>query len=315
MDHESASSRLVDYARGRLESSQAAELSEHVRSCAECGEALETARRVDFELGIHGAAMFGAHPDATTLARYVLASDALDREQLAAIAAHLRACPTCSHESQAARKANEPSWLRGAASIFSGSPSRATPAWLSPALAVLAVAMIYPSYVGLVRYPHERAAREHSATETETLRQEDADLRRTAAQSGHAGTSATIAGGARALLLSEVKRGPGETTPTVTLRATQAYIAVLIDYNLAGAAPRALGRTFEVRILHPEALTPTWRYSGTGRDLWDARNQLVSLLIPTAYLTPGAYRLEIREIDARRPSFTAHFAVAVEPGR
>jgi hypothetical protein len=288
MNHEQSVPLVSDWARGRLEAARAREVEAHVRICHACSEAAEVAAGLGAEAE-RLAAPGSAHPSSVALARYVEMPEDESTAALARIGAHLLGCQDCREDVALMREARAPGWWRSLRSWVAvpGAPARL----LQPALAVAAVLLAYPAWVGLVEYPRTRAAAEQRLREAEAR----------AASRPPAPPPPDLQGGGVAALVLRGATRSGAAVPTLRLRGGQDLQPVLVDVALP-AGPLV------ATVLHDDG-RPAWSVQGPRDEFWDATNQLAGFLVPARALPPGDYRLELRSPDDRAPFLTARFRV------
>lgn len=289
VDHETAASLLSDFSRDALPPGQRREMEAHLAACPECQAVLSTLREVRTELSEGGSELFGPHPTAEALARFAAGDPDLDVATRDHLEAHARRCPTCAREVSLAREADRTAWARAPEAWIRQGARRGDV--LRPALAVLAALLVFPAYLGLVRYPEERA--EHHRLEREMGLMQRPAIPPPVAQWG---------GAAPLLMLSGPERG-GSAVPTITLRPGQPYVAVMVSYDPRGAR----GDSIEVRIVRASDHTTVWRTRATGEDLWDPALEGLTLLAPAEGWLSGAYRLELASVGHDAPRFSAPF--------
>ncbi len=314
MEHREAVVLLSDHVSGRLSPALAAEVEAHLAACVECRQVAQTVRGVQAEAGAHRGALFEPHPRADELANYALSSGSLETEMLARIGAHVRACPTCARELELARQSVRSSWARAPMAWLRAESAVGPTLLLRPALAVLAVLLSYPAYLGIVKYPEARRAGERAATETENLKRRDLDLRR-ALEAGDRQREelSRWGGGVQALILSGAKRGAAAGPSVVYVRAGQPSVPILIDFVPPRRGASLAPGEVEIVILQAPTDSTAWSYRAPLREVWDPASQTLSLLVPTASLPAAAYRLEVRTAGEAAPPFVARFAVLAEP--
>lgn len=297
MEHEEARRLVSDWARGRLEAARAREVETHVRGCAACAEAADAAAGLDAE-GRRLGATATAHPSAEALATYVETPAELATAALARIGAHVRGCEACRGELALAREAAAPGALRRLRAWFApaGSPARA----LQPALAVAALLLAYPAWIGLVEHPRARVAAERRVQQAEARARAAGER-----PAPPAGALEPRGGGVAALVLRDATRGSGGT-PELRLRPGQILQPVLVDV----AIPWPQVAVALVR----EPGGRVWAIEGPREEFWDPANALAGLLVPAGVLTPGAYRLELGPATGQAPQVTARFRVLATPG-
>ena len=293
MTHDQVLSLVSDWVRGRLDRERAREVESHARTCRDCQQAADAARRLAGETArLDETAL--AHPPADVLARYVSEPDSESVATLARVGAHLRGCETCREDVALMRAAGRPGWWRALRAAW-GAPGAGARA-LHPALALAAVLLAYPAWRGLVEWPRERAAAERRVRAAE-----DELARARGAARGIAARPSPGArgGGVAALVLQGAARDAGPT-PTLRLRRGQPFQPILLDVT---PPPGPLA----VTLARGDAVV--WSSTGSREEYWDDVNRLVGLLVPADALAPGEHRLELRQADARTLVFAATFLV------
>ena len=293
MDHREAMPLAADWARGRLDAERAGEVEAHVRVCTMCREAVEAANSLGAESRRLIAADAG-HPSAEILARYVETPQSESVASLATTGTHLRSCAPCREDVSLMRAAASPSWWRWLRSWAAGEPAWTTRV-LQPALAVLAVLLIFPAWLGLIERPRERAAAERRVNETEARVRRESEARQPSVPA-----PAARGGGVAVLVLRGPTRG-GDALPSLRLRAGQTFQPVLLDI------PSVPARVRVELIREPDR--EVWTSEGPREEFFDAATGLAGVLIPTDVLTPGDYRLEVRPGATAPPAFTSWFRV------
>ena len=305
MDHETASGLLGDHARGRLDPGQRRQVEAHLATCSECRDVAALLPAVQQALQEHGPALFDAHPSPEQLGQFALASDELDAPEQSRVAAHARACPTCANEVDLTRRAQRTAWARSPQAWAHAAGRKPAAAWLRPALAVsaiAAVALIYPAYLGLVRYPEVRRVAARATTGGGPGDQQPRASEAPTPWSGAVGML-TLAGATR-----ESAAGAADATvPEVALRPGQPYLPLLIAYE----PPVPAQQSIEVRVVRDGQVV--WSMPGTLAALWDRGAEAMVLLAPASPLAPGDYALELRWTDAASPDWRSDFRVILAP--
>jgi len=284
MDHAVAADLVSDWVRGKLSAEQAAEVEAHVRSCDECSAVAETARSVQQEVASHGAGLFSPHPSPDDLSRFVLEPDRLALPALATIGEHVRACPTCASDSTLVRRAGNVALGRRLAAWLA--VHRTPSSLLRPAFAVLAIALVYPAYLGLVEYPR--------------LRDQARNTRTPAAESTPLAWSGS---GVDPLVLAPAVRGAEPTLPTLRLRPGQPAQPIFINREPPAGATRLN------LVLRDQAGAIVWHIEAPVAELWNRDAQVIALLVPTERLSTGDYQMELMTNENAAPVFTAGFHV------
>jgi hypothetical protein len=155
--------------------------------------------------------------------------------------------------------------------------------WLRPALALTLVAvaaLIYPAYLGLIRYPRAQQV---------------------ATPSPWSGAVAvlTLTGEAREGGVA----GPSEPSAEVVVRTDQPYLPLLIAYE----PPIDAQRSIEVRIARSSSVR--WSTRGTLGSLWDRNAEAIVLLVPASALPPGEYTLGLHWTAEQPPDWSSSFRV------
>src|SRR5262245_55700874 len=163
MNHETASILLSDYVLGRLSPEEADDVREHLADCGSCRGVAETMRRVEVQVEMHGEGLFSDHPPSETLSTFAAGGDGLSTTHLAAVAAHVQACPTCGDELSLIRDSREAAFRKRLWSSWWRFSSRIPAPAFAAALALLALFLVIPAYEGLVTLPQVRRGLERAA--------------------------------------------------------------------------------------------------------------------------------------------------------
>lgn len=289
MTHDEALPHLTELAAGRLSEPLAAAVRAHAEGCEDCGRVLEAARAIQAEVQEHGAALFSEHPAPDDLSRWAIAPRELATTALANVGGHVRACPTCAHEAALARAAAASAWQRALPSWLAVAGERG--AWLKPALAVLALLLVWPAYQGLIELPRTRAALERSMSPVAPAPIAPAP-------------AAPWSGAAKTLVLAGASRAVGDVAEIVP-EPGQPLVPVLLDVDLSAHAP---GESLVVIVKRRDG-PEVWQHRATVGAGWDAAARVASLLVPTTAMPPAEYVLELR-VPSGTPIFSARFRVA-----
>jgi hypothetical protein len=285
MDHASAIESLSDWVDGRLATAQAADVERHVQQCEECRGVADTLRSVRREIDAHGAALFTAHPEADALSRFALDRDRLELPALAAIGAHVRACPSCAAECAWMRRAASPSPLDRLVAWVVG--HRTPGAWLRPAVTVLAAIVLLPAaYRGVIELPRAREEARRAAT-----------LRPIVPP-----PSAWSGGGVDPLVLSTPLRGAAPAAE-LRLRAGQPAQPVFVAVEPPEGASRIAA------VLRDSTGTAVWRWEGPLEESWSGPARVFAFLVPAARLAPGDQAFELSAGGGATPFFAGRFRV------
>ena len=313
MDHDQASALLSDLVAGRLAPAEAGDVEAHLGRCDECRSVYRTLWLVREEASATGDALFDAHPEPELLVRYALADAALATAELARVGAHARACPTCFQEVAVTRRAEAgPGFLtRFARLLFPHMGSESFWPRLAPVLTALVLVLSYPAYLGVVRAP-EAGRRNHELVSQLGATQERERTGQNALQATRDELSRVRSwgGGVNLLYLEGATRSGGASRPSISVRPEQPLQPILIDHDLSAAAG-----TISVSLVREGSgggaapAAPLWEHTGTRDELWDRASHGISLLVPAALLTPGEYRVEIRQAGGGLPRFSARFRV------
>ncbi|NOT34334.1 MAG: zf-HC2 domain-containing protein [Candidatus Eisenbacteria bacterium] len=291
MTHEQAEPLISDWARGALEAARAAEVERHVTTCDHCRAAAQAAHALLAETK-RVSALAGRHPSSDQLARYVSAADSEPLAALATTGVHVRECSACREDVALMRAAASPGWFAAVRAGFVGAPAPVRA--LQPALALVALLLAYPAWLGLVQAPRERAETERRLIASEDARR--AAERRTSEPS----VAPATGGGVVALVL----RGPtrsAATLPTLRLQPGQLEQPLLLD-----ASPPDV--RLSIRITGASGVA-VWSVTGPREEFWDASNQLVGVRVPATLLAPGDYRIELAAAGHPEPLLTAEFRI------
>lgn len=290
MNHDQAAPLISDWVRGTLARARSVDVERHVAECAECRDAAEGARALVAEVG-RAAREAREHPSSDALARFVTDPDSEPIGELARVGVHLRGCAPCSEDVSLMREASAPSWWRPIRAWWASAPAASR--LLQPALAVAAVALMFPAWNGLVDAPRERASLERRLSEAEAARaRADADARASAG-------AIARGGGVRALVLRPGARS-ASVVPELRLREGQLLQPLLLDV-VPPPAP------LTARVVR-EGGGEAWSASGARAEFFDAANGLVGLHVPATALTPGEYRVELASAGGE-PFFTSRFRI------
>jgi hypothetical protein len=305
MEHEEAQALIADRARGRLESALAAEVDKHLRKCDECRQTWEASTALETEIRSRGPEYLSPHPPADEVAAYAIYPDRLSAAQLGTIGLHVRACPICEAEVLTSRRALRGAWWRGWRAGVFGTDPQPIRTLLAPALAVLAIALIYPAYIGTIRYPEAMRERDRARASADSLL--------AIGGGGPGGASSQLpptglpSDGIASLVLAGPSRGASPASPVVRKKAGQALLHVVIDHPAAAEA-RLSNQDLEITIVAAGAAEPVWRVTAPAQTLWDEGLQAAGFVVPLELLAPGTYRLELR-VESGAPAFRADFRV------
>lgn len=304
LTHNEARLVLTEYAHGRLDSQGAHALEGHVAACVECRGALAALRALERELAEHGEAALSEHPVPEKLVRFAVNSSRIAVPELARLAAHVRACPTCEREVELTRGADawRAPWWRSFARAWQ--EAQAGP-WgmLAPAMAVIALVLAWPAWLGVRELPNVRRAQETATHDAAQLQREVVSLREVVQANDAA---ASWSGGARALAFPALRRGVPPEPPELRVVPGQPHVPVYVAFD-----PRDAGDPAALAIVILRAGTPgeVFQLEGAAADLWDPAVQGLSLLLPARVLEPGDFRLEVRVPGEERPRYASPFRV------
>ncbi len=270
-------------------------------------------------IAAQGVALFEPHPGPKEIVRYAIRDETLSSEDLARIGAHARACPACRREIELTRGASSRAggWSQRAAELlFPGEPHGAWSA-LRPALAaVLLIAALFPSYLGLVELPKSRALSGNAEREARSLREQKMRLRSDLeASERRLSAIARAAGGVRFLYLGGTRRGLPAATPVIPISTGRLFQPVLVEFDLADDAEKHPDGLVRISVWSVARDTATWIYEARISDVWDPATQMIGLLIPTDAVPPGDYRLELRHADRPSPAYSGRFRTIAPSGR
>jgi putative zinc finger protein len=294
LTHEQAMPLVSDWARGALDADRSRAVEEHVRICVECQAAAEAAGGLHAE-AVRLARTPSAHPSSDALAQYVSEPQAASIATLARVGAHVRGCEPCGEDVALMREASRPAWWRAVRAAWDAPGSTAR--WLQPALAVCALLLAFPAWRGLVELPREHATAERRVHDADAARSRAEDR---ADRLTSESRLAIRGGGVAALVLQGAARAAGPP-PTLRLRSGQLLQPVLLDVSPPAGELR-------LQLVRANG-TIAWSAGGPREEFWDEANRLIGLLVPTAALTAGEYRIEARRADDPAPFFTARFRV------
>jgi hypothetical protein len=243
-----------------------------MNDCAECSELRST--YVLLAGAVRAAAEPGEHPSSHEIASLVVAPERLDPAERLRIAAHLRACPACTEDADATRRAERalgPGPRRGPAQLV-----RDLGAVLRPALAALLVLTIlgYPAYQGLVKLP---GARE----EVQSLRQANQSLR----QVQHTGEGPVLLH-----VLEEPLRA--QSAPRVVAIGPERHVLLAVLPTVDEATPGDVVFVFQIL---DEGGQAVWSTDIDARQLRQhlQASGVATVRVPTRVLAPGRYRVRL----------------------
>jgi hypothetical protein len=230
--------------------------------------------------------------------------------QSADVEAHVRGCKECSANVDAMRgskpDAAGPAPWRALKAWYSIADQPR--AWLKPALAIFAILLAWPAYLGMVEYPREKLAAQQARAEAARAA---AHATPTPGAEVPPGRTLWNGGGAAVLVLTGATRGTSAAPPSVKLHPGQPGLTIVTDRHIT--APDTLLVT-----LFDDQHRPVWKQPVPASELWDANAHLTSVMIPSPNLTPGDYSLEIGAAAAggaaratgAPPQFAAKFRVS-----
>jgi len=313
MTHDEATPLLLDLALGTLAPDERTALETHLAACEECRVMRRTVERL--VVAVREETSDAGHPDADAIVAFALGGSSGAGE--AAVAEHVACCAACAAEVDAVRRAEAESREEALAGDIRRAPGggaregartapRATSrrAWgaLAAAAAGLAALLAYPAYLGLVRLPVVEDQSADAAREAQSL------STRVGALEGELGAARDALarvhewGGATPLqLLSGAMRG-GEEARTVRVDPAQPVVALAVELGaLPESAAATLVRFAITRADGGPAFAADLAADDVRRELREAG--VVLLLVPSARLAPGSYRLAVTldaEAGARR---------------
>jgi hypothetical protein len=170
-------------------------------------------------------------------------------------------------------------------------------AWLRPGLAIFALLLAWPAYLGMVEYPRAKEAAATARAEAER-----AHVVPPPGALVPPGTVVWNGGGAAVLILTGTSRGAASALPQAKLHPGQPDLTIITGRHVI--EPDSLLVT-----LWDDQHRPVWRQPVTAADLWDANARVTSVMIPAVNLTPpGDYSIEIGP-PAGPPRFAARFRI------
>jgi hypothetical protein len=258
-------------------------------------------RGVRAEVVEHGADLFGDHPRAGEIARWAQTPEAMPEAPRLEIERHVRACPTCATEAASARDAAATAWRRALAARLARADEAPASAWLRAVPVLAAVALAFPAYLGLVELPRERERARAALEERGALVPPEP------APVSPRPVADPWSGAARTLVLSGATRAEGPV-PSISPRPGQPYIPIVLGVEgLPGTGPLFVSIT-------DAGGTEAWSGRPEVASLWDPANRVGTLLVPTALLPPGDYRIDLRSRPGAGPLFSARFRVGPSGG-
>ena len=318
MDHRVAASRLSDLVLGAVQEQTAPDIWAHVGGCHECQQVLAAmwfVRRAgnDEARLREGSPEPGVlpepagHPRPEVIVAHALGDDELDPAERSNLLVHLAHCPECRRDVEVTKRAE----------AHARRPWRFLDRlWRPPILegralgwataGALAVLLAYPSYLGILELPSLRRVAADQERDLKAARAHEITLEQ-ADRNRHSAPVAVAP--SRLLILRAATRGP-ESGPVLTLVPGQIYQPLVLDYDIGRQVASDPDSRVELRLTRLPDPAPIWRQEFVVSQLWDQPNQVVSLLTPAALLTPGAYRVELRDPGSDRARFAARFTVA-----
>lgn len=154
-DHEDSSTQLTDLLAGRLSGERAAAAWAHLGTCPDCQAVASVIHRVREAVGPAAQEIAAEHPRSEDLVAFALGDVETALDVLARVRIHLDGCAECRRavaltRGAEARTGRGPDWIAG---VLDRLRAWWTAPRLAPALAVVAVLLAYPAWVGLVRHP------------------------------------------------------------------------------------------------------------------------------------------------------------------
>lgn len=293
--HDEMLLRIADLAMGRIAAEEAAAIRAHVVSCDECGRQMRTYEIVA-EVVREEAVSAAHHPGADELVAFALRSGGSATETAAEITAHLDSCAGCREEVEIVRGA-EADLVRasrfGDAAKHLGTgvaPWRTRYALL--AAGVVSAALLYPAYVGLVRYPEEADLRATLHEENTALRHRLASFETRESPPSEASEPLVVH------FLHAATRGVGDVTKIEFPGEARPDDPVLAIEPWIGAEDRA-GDDVRLEILGREMET-LWASAVPATAAHDALRASEGVLffrVPASVLSPGVYRLVQRDAE------------------
>lgn len=312
MDHETTTPLLSDLLAGRLAPDRSGEAWSHVGACPDCRSVATAMHQVWQVAASHRGTAWREHPLAEDLVDYALDHGARSGTAGAQVDDHLRSCSTCLREVQLTQEAHLSVLSQAGGTRFADRLFSPTLAWAA-ALVMVALlgALALPAYRGLVALPEAQRARQDLTREVGSLRHEESVLRGALQAHEEERSRLQSGGGAVALLyLGDIARGPS-AFPSVTLRPGQLFQPIVLDPELALSFHQEVA--LALRRLPDGA--EAWSYRATWGQLWDPESRALTLLVPAAVLSPGEYRLDLRQPGRPQPLYTAGFSVRPADGR
>jgi hypothetical protein len=283
MTHRDVMPLLSDLLTNQIGEPDATAAWTHVASCIECRQAVTAMHEVRAAVARGGVHLFEAHPTSQEIVLFALNDPTLSDDERNTIEAHIAECPTCSDEVLLTRRAESAtrSGPGGPISVPGG-----LVAWLAPALAAVIVMLAFPAFVGLVRYPGLVREHQRVGSEIEGLRAEQSEtLKEQTARDPLA-----LGGAVRVLFLPATTRG-AESIPVVEQLPGQAWQPVIIQHRpFADATPSGHA---SVEVTREPSGTVVWRERVAIVQAWDSALGAVTLMIPTAGLDPGVFRIAL----------------------
>jgi len=323
MKHERAAELLTEFLQGRIKGQDAGAISEHVRDCAECASTAETFRLL--KAGAAGEPEGGPaenpqsqHPTTEEIATFSIVPGRLGEAALLRMREHVESCGTCAEEVEITRSATAGMSSVASASLKSSARGSRSPwRWihtLALAASVGALLLAYPAFRGLVSLPLETERAARLDEETDRLRGEAEDLKKSLNRAREKSDRFRAWSGAVPLpVLTSRFRGAQAEEIVIRVKSGQPFVPIAVLPVLPEGAATGDTLSFEIR---RDGGDQTWKMDLTAERIRDElhASKVVTFLIPAAMFSAGHYelRLQAPSRPESEPILVVPFRVTIE---
>jgi hypothetical protein len=303
MKHEEAAPLLLDRLQGRPGAEADPELAAHVDACEDCRTLTETHQAI-------AGAFAGRDAPGAHLTSDEIVKVALDPAARQSFDPHLQLCARCAWEVENVRSAEKETASETLKPVVKAVEARSmAPNWMAIAASFIALALLYPAYIGTFRFPgvaEERRALAASSQESKTrIGQLESSLQQ--AQQGLDRLS--WSGAVQVPVLSPPLRGREPRVAQVPIEPGQPFVALALDLT---TADRLQGTgSYRLTVRSAEG-AEAFAIDLPGAEIRNriAVGGVLSLFVPASKLPRGSYTLKIEPAGASGPPlFESSFAV------
>jgi hypothetical protein len=295
MKHEEALELVHAMHERTLEAADRRDLDAHLADCARCrGVAdtyalvFDTLQEENTHLAIDEIVSYATHREPLTAA---------ERER---VEQHVASCESCADDLARVERVHASIEADPGAGGDGGPTGRSRwsgPAsWVTLAAAIAALALVYPAYLGIVRWPETASRASEVRAEQERLESRLVELRASAEHvNDELERMRDWSGPVELELVTSTLRG-ADAPMTVELDPSRPFVLLGIQVAITGAVPDDAPIRFE--LADPSGTVARAMTTAAG----EARDQVrsvgvVTWLVPTASLSPGKYRLRVVRDD------------------